>query len=530
MALPFKLPEILAQERTPLVERLSEIIQGQAEFIQRLKDEIAILKNLKTRPKIRPSRLDEQSGPERKNTSTEDKTEATSRKRSKTASLEIHETQIIPPAVKPEGSRFKGYDDYVVQDISIKTHNIVYRLERWLTAEGAYVVGQLPAAVLGGHFGPALVSYILSQYYDCHVTQPLLLKQLFEMGIDISAGQLSTLLTEDNEIFHAEKEELLRAGLEASSHITVDDTGARHAGRNGYCTHIGNDCFAYFQSTDHKSRINFLELLRAGQTDYCLDADAYAYMQKQKMHPQALEKLSAHPVQNFADKQQWETHLQGLGITAKSSVRIATEGALLGSALNHGLRKDWVTVSDDAGQFNVLLHGLCWVHAERAIKKLIPFDEPQRKAVVTTRSQIWEFYADLKAYKLSPCAEAKVQLEARFDKIFTAQTCYQTLNAALQRLQANKRELLLVLERPEIPLHTNGSERDIREYVKKRKVSGGTRGENGRKSRDTFASLKKTCRKWGLSFRDYLLDRLSGWNRMPFLPDLIRKQKQAVQT
>jgi hypothetical protein len=81
-------------------------------------------------------------------------------------------------------------------------------------------------------------------------------------------------------------------------------------------------------------------------------------------------------------------------------------------------------------------------------------------------------------------------------------------------MKQNKGELLLVLERPEIPLHNNLSERDIREYVKKRKISGSTRSDAGRRCRDTFASLKKTCRKNGISFWEYLLDRLRGTARI----------------
>jgi hypothetical protein len=65
-----------------------------------------------------------------------------------------------------------------------------------------------------------------------------------------------------------------------------------------------------------------------------------------------------------------------------------------------------------------------------------------------------------------------------------------------------------VLDRPEIPLHTNGSETDIRDYAKKRKVSGGTRSDEGRRCRDTFASLKKTCLKLGILFWHFLMDRL----------------------
>ena len=97
------------------------------------------------------------------------------------------------------------------------------------------------------------------------------------------------------------------------------------------------------------------------------------------------------------------------------------------------------------------------------------------------------------------------------------------MNQALKRIKRNKSELLLVLERPEIPLHNNLSERDIRDYVKKRKVSGGTRSEKGRRCRDTFSSLKKTCKKLGIPFWAYLVDRVFENHQIPLLPALIQQ-------
>ena len=118
----------------------------------------------------------------------------------------------------------------------------------------------------------------------------------------------------------------------------------------------------------------------------------------------------------------------------------------------------------------------------------------------------------------------KAELEQRFDTIFTMTTGYTALNDALKRIHSNKQELLLVLHRPEIPLHNNSSETDIRDIVKKRNISGSTRSDLGRLCRDTFASLKKTCRKLGIPFWDYLYDRLAGTNMIPTLPDLIMKR------
>ena len=137
-------------------------------------------------------------------------------------------------------------------------------------------------------------------------------------------------------------------------------------------------------------------------------------------------------------------------------------------------------------------------------------------------------YADLKAYKLHQNDAQRETLSQRFDAIFTQQTRYATLNRTLGGIYRNKAELLLVLERPEIPLHTNGSETDLRDYVKKRKVSGGTRSDEGRRCRDTFASLKKTCRKLKISFWQYITDRMgNGSEGIRYLPDIVRERAAA---
>src|SRR5260370_12189542 len=155
--------------------------------------------------------------------------------------------------------------------------------------------------------------------------------------------------------------------------------------------------------------------------------------------------------------------------------RVATEGALWGSVKAHGFLPDTVIVSDDAGQFNVGQHGLCWVHSERLVHKLDAFTDENRAAQATMRELIWKFYADLKAYRRHPIKRRKTVLRARFDRIFTRKTGFVTLDRLLARLNANKPELLMVLDRPEIPLHTNGPANDIRCQVTMRKISTRTR-------------------------------------------------------
>ena len=503
------LSELPEEDKTPLVLQLFEVIQLQTEEIQILKDEIARLKGQKPKPDIKPSKLERQSGKDEPGSDILAKRPGSAKKK-KTKLLEIHSDKIIPPDFVPEGAEFKGYQDYVVQDIIIEPFNIRYRLERWESPDGGHVVGKLPAEAQGRHFGIDLTRFILYQYYQAHVTQPLILEQLLEIGVDISSGQISRILTENHDNFHAEKEEILKVGLEVSRYIHVDDTGARHNGKNGYCTHIGNELFAYFESTESKSRINFLKILRAGHNDYIITPEAIGYMMAQKLPLPEIKKFSQLLNAVFPTEELWQDRLSGLGITSKRYIQIASEGALVGSVIEHGINPNMVIISDDAGQFNIFFHALCWIHAERTINKLVGFNEEQIAVLEGKRDEIWRFYDDLKKYKENPDSVKKRLLQQVFTDIFTEKTCFASLNQALGRIYKNRDELLLVLDRPEIPLHNNLSENDIREYVKRRKVSGSTRSSPGKRCRDTFTSLKKTCRKLGISFWDYLKDRLVG--------------------
>jgi hypothetical protein len=517
------LPDIPAEQRTPLVEALLAVIGAQQDRIRELedsvhhlRDEIAILKGLKPRPKITPSQLEKPPPPG------EGQQRPGFKKRSKKAHLTITREQRVPFPDPPADSVSKGYEEYIVQELILRADVTRYLRERIVTPDGQSLLAPLPADVLPGkHFGPTLISYILHQYHHNHVTQPLLQEELAQRGIVISAGQINHILTEDKEVFHEEKAEVLTAGLTSGTFIRVDDTGARHQGRNGFCTHIGNDFFAYFASTDSKSRLNFLEVLRGQATDYVINEVAVAYWEKYELSAALIASLAAGP-SHFADAAAWQAQLQSLDATTTRLVRVATEGALLGSLIAHGVSPELMVLSDGAGQFSILLHAACWIHAERPLHRLIPHNEEHRLAIEGVRQQIWDLYRDLKAYQKQPQAEQVPLLTARFGALCTHKTGYPSINGVLNAMRERQADLLRVLERPTVPLHNNGAESDIRDYVKKRKISGSTRSDDGRRCRDTFASLKKTCRKLGIRFWDYLLDRIRGLDAIPRLADLIR--------
>jgi hypothetical protein len=531
--------EIAAEQRTPLVEALLRVIdqlqatvQQQQLRIDQLEEEIRRLKGLPDQPKRKPSPspLNDPSGPpsasgEKKKPNTPDGKRPGSAKRAKTRELTIHKTEPLPLHDLPEGTKFLGYVDFTVQDLVIGPHNTCYRRGRYQLPDGTIIAAPLPQHV-ESHFGPTLRQYALYQHFHNHVTQPLLHEELLELGVDISAGQVNRLLTEGHEAFHQEKESLLPAAREVSAYLHTDDTSAKHRGKNGHTLHIGNDLFATFFTTESKSRVNFLKILLTPHQGYLFNGDALFYLECFEAPKKLLAHLNCATGVLYEDDAEWEAQLDAWGITSAEQRRLVTEGALWANLLANDLYNDLVFVSDDAAQFKLLafLHSLCWVHMERHVARLIPLTDAERAAYEAARDAIWEYYQRLKAYRESPSPKQRARLGTDFDRLFLKETGWPALNEELRKIHGKKSELLLVLDHPEIPLHNNLSENDIRQYVKKRKISAGTRSDVGRQCRDTFLSLKTTCRKLGVTFWRYLQDRIRDLREIPPLADLIRRK------
>jgi hypothetical protein len=501
------LSELSRPELEALLIELFGEVAALKQTVGELREEIARLKGLKGRPNIKPST------PSGMDNATEPPKPAKKEKRRFRGKVtpRVKVEDLVVKVAVPEGSRFKGHEPFLVQDLVISAKATCYQRERWVTPDGRTILAPLPEGI-EGHFGPELRRFVLMQYHQGQSTLPRLAALLRSLGVAVSKRQLQRLLTDKQESFVAEAQAVLRAGLQTSPYVSVDDTGARHAGKNGFCTQIGNDWFTWFGTRSSKSRLNFLELLRAGHIDYVLNDAAYGYMRKHSLSASLIASLMAEPQTEFADQVAWLAHLDRLGFTkldvTPNPVQVATEGALWGSVRSHKFLCEAVVLSDDAGQFNVGQHALCWVHAERLVHKLDAFTDRHRAAQTQVRGLIWDFYADLKAYRLKPSSRRASALRKRFDRIFLRRTGFVTLDRLLKRLHANKAELLMVLDRPETPLHTNGSENDIRCYVTRRKVSAGTRSDVGRDCRDAFLGLAKTCDKLGIAVWDYLGCRL----------------------
>jgi hypothetical protein len=490
-------------------EKLTATVAAARLENQQLKDEIRRLKGLPPRPQIKPSGMEKATdGPAAEGPKAGG--QPPRRRGPGVSKLSIDRTVTLTTWA-PAGSRLKGYEEIIVQDVAFKPEVTLYRRERRVTPDGRTVTADLPAGVVGG-CGPHLHRLVLALHFHGQMTCERIVTLLTAVGLSISKRQVVRLLTARLEMFRAEEEAAFSAGLRASACVSVDDTGARHAGRACYTTQFGSDRFTAFRTGPSKSRLAFLRNLLGGTARYVVNAAAAAYMRAANLAHAVIDALSGGQVLEFASEADWRAHLRALGLTGlrvtPDPVRVASEGALWGAICAQNRLAGAVILSDDAGQFRVGDHALCWVHAERLVYKLVPANDRQRSAVEVTRRMIWWFYRQLKDYKLTPSPERAAELSARFDRIFKRRTGYATLDSLLKRLHANKDELLRVLERPEIPLNTNASENDIRACVTKRKISGGTVSENGRVARDVMLGLAKTCAKLKISFFDYLGARL----------------------
>jgi len=492
-------------------EKVSAALVGLRVENQTLKDEIARLKQLPPRPPMKPSGMERatdrpEGGAER------DEDGASKRRRGPGVSkLSVDRTETLSVAA-PAGSRHKGFEDIMVQDLMLKAETTRYRRERWETPDGERLIAPLPAGIVGG-CGPHLHRLVLMLHFQGQMTCERMVSLLTGLGLMISKRQVVRLVTAKLDSFRSEDEAVLRAGLAGAPFITVDDTGARHAGKGCFTTHIGSDRFAAFRTGCGKSRLAFLGRLLGGGARYVINAAAIAYMRGADLPRDVIDKLAGHASLAFGTHEQWMEHLRALGIAdlraTPDPVRATSEAALWGAIEAEGLLGHAVIVSDDAGQFRLGDHALCWVHAERLVHKLLPANDKQSNAVEVARRMIWWFYRRLKEYKRAPSPQQASLLRGQFDRIFKRRTGYAMLDRLLKRLLGRKDELLRVLERPEIPLNTNASENDIRAFVTKRKISGGTVSEKGRQARDVMLGLARTCIKLKIPFFDYLGDRLA---------------------
>jgi hypothetical protein len=434
------------------------------------------------------------------------------------------EVIIIKNNDKYPGAIHKGYEDFDIQEMEINVRIIRYRRARWQLLDGTIVTEDLPEEYKNNHFGPELRSYVIAEVHHNRVPQDKVKQQLNDFGVDISTGQINAILINTAQELSTEKEEIFNEGKKSES-VHVDDTGARNDGKNGFCTTICNELFTYMKSGDFKSRVNFLKIL-CGQDNpsYFINDDAIKYLELCRTSKGTYEWFLALNNTVYTEKE-FEVLINSRLFSA-SDKKFIEEACLIGCCIANGLPSDLVIVSDNAGQFDIKIiqHALCWVHAERNLKKIIPKSAEEAADLEKILDLIWKFYRELKNYKDNPVEEQKLYLHKRFDEIMSTPTSGYQIAPALKVLIDNKKKLLVVLDSPSVDLNNNIAERSLRSAVIQRKISGGTRSEEGRLARDVYHSIFQTCKKNSISIWLFLKDRLGKKRIIPSLGQIIKER------
>ncbi|PJD95936.1 MAG: hypothetical protein CK425_07260 [Parachlamydia sp.] len=248
IALTQTLFEQLELTKTQLQSTQEQLIKAH-EKIKLLEDEFAKLRKTPKRPKFRPNKMQprEQNKGSRGSASSTAPADDTSLSKKETSEIKIKLENI------PEGSRFKGYQTFDVQELNIVAQEITYKLEVWQTPTGEVLRAKIPRELQGQHFGPVLRA-LTTNFYAQGVTQPAIHELLGSFGIDLSSGQINNILLNEAEGYSIVSEEILTTGLEEASFIRADDTGEKHQHTAGYCTHVGGEYFAYYTTSFSKSR------------------------------------------------------------------------------------------------------------------------------------------------------------------------------------------------------------------------------------------------------------------------------------
>jgi len=519
-----------------LHEQVMDALRQSQEEVQRLRDEIARLKGEQGKPDIKGNTP--KPPPSGSSDYSSERERHTPKPWSKGTKVDkVHIDRELPlsldPASLPPDAEFKGFEAVPVQDLVFRTDNVLFRKAKYYSkAEGKAYLAPLPPGY-EGEFGPGIKALTLTLYYGTGTSEPKILELFRNQGIVISDGQLSNLLIKGQASFHAEKDALFEAGLRSSPWQHLDQTGTRVNGQNRQCQIVCNPLYTAYRTTETKNRLSVLDTLRGGRPrTFLLNGEAQGFLEQTQLAKTTLAQLKRLPWEQVLDEATMAgllgEQMPNLGPRQKRWILDATAVAAYHAELEFPVVK--LLVCDDAPQFTWLTEelALCWVHEGRHYKKLIPWVPLHQQLLEDFQKQFWTYYRELLGYREDPSLAEAARLSARFDELFGAVTGYLLLDDRIAKTRDKKDALLLVLSHPEIPLHNNPAELGARARVRKRDVSFGPRTPDGSRAWDTFMSLAETAKKLGISFHDYIHDRITHTNWIPRLDAVIEARSREL--
>jgi hypothetical protein len=426
-----------------MVEELSGEVRELRVENQRLRDENNRLKGEQGKPDIKgnkaPSpKADHSSEPERHK-------KRVRHKKSKKVEVRIDRKEILKVDAKqlPADAEYKGYETVVVQDIQIKTENVLFYKEKYYSASRHKTyLAQLPAGY-GGQFGSGIKSLILTLYFGVGTSEPKIREFLVNVGVQISKGEVSNLLIQKQDGFHAESEAVYEAGLYSSPWQQSDHTETRKNGQRQHCQVVCNPVYTSYHTRPKVDRLTALDVLRQGRKRiFLLNEEALGYLEKVALSNAAREVLP-----KWRSEKVWEetAFLKRLD-QALPNLNIQQRTAILGAAAvaayhaEKGVPIVDTLVCDDAAVFHWLTRAimLCWVHDGRAYTKLEPVIALHRQQLKDFRKLYWGYYDQLLAYRENPTAKERKRLENQFDTLFATEIGYHDLDQRIIKTRTKK--------------------------------------------------------------------------------------------
>jgi len=460
--------------------------------------------------------------------------EKKNKRKPKLANVKIDREQICPidKSTLPQDAQSKGYSDIVIQDIKIITDNVKYRREVYYSpSNNKTYLAELPADVAGkGEYGVGVRSLIPLLKSECHLSERCILGFFQNFGIEISSATISNLWTKGYTDFHQEKAAIFEAGLLSTCYQQIDDTGARVKGQNHYTQILCNPFYSAYFTTPRKDRLTVLDVfMNFAPRQFLYNSEAISLLDSFKLAKKTRQAIDETLEKDIAYDEKLFNFLLGLiKLGPQQRTRVMEACAIAAYREQEEKPVIKILMCDDAPQFKLLTEELtlCWIHDGRHYKKLnpvVPLHKTLRDEFLT---KYWFYYQQLKDYKKTPDPNKAIELTQQFEALFSTRTGYQQLDDRIAKTLAKRKELLLVLKYPELPLHNNASELGARVQARARDISLHTMSEDGTKIKDTFMTISQTAKKLGVRTYDFIRDRVSGELKLPSLAQLIHEKSQ----
>jgi hypothetical protein len=378
---------------------------------QQLRDEVNRLKGEQGKPHIRKQAQGNQnfsSEEERKKKRNKEKKKRNSKNKKNRIKINRVEFCELDKTQLPSDAVFKGYKPVVVQDVIIRTDNIRFKKAVYYSPSlRKTFMATLPAGY-EGEFGPNIKALIISLYHKSKMTEPNIVEFLKDHEVVIGSSTISRFITNNHDVFHAEKRDIVSAGLISTSYQQMDDTGARVNGKNYYTHVLCNEFFTAYFTRPHKDRLTILDILTQGNMTFQFNESTFSLMEKMKLPAKTLDLLKDRNLETMNKKQINEFLMELFPNPGKHQTnrQIILEASAIAAYQQLPHTVD-ILLTDDAPQYNQIAknHALCWIHDGRHYKKLNPIVYLHRKQIENFLDQYWEYYRKLLIYQQAPTPE-----------------------------------------------------------------------------------------------------------------------------